>query len=289
MGTWNRKFFSNDTACDIRDTYLELLCNQHTDEEAYDRTCREYRELMGSEEEPIFWFAIAAVQWQVGRLTPDVREKALSWIEAHGGMELWEGTRDGQERWETTLSELKELLMLKMPHKKKFKTRKSFETNLWNIGDVYAYQCHEECSKDVGLYGKYILLHKISEDDSYGPMVPYVQIYQQVFDEVPSLDVVRGLTVLPFSNAISYMKADPEDRIDLPLNVAIIRHKERDYSAKYFTYIGNIKDTHFFSIANFNLSNCYWFELEECVCEFLPSWHGCGYTIKDGKVSVFKA
>lgn len=288
MGTWNRKLFSNDTACDIRDTYIELLRNQYSEEEAYDRTCREYSELIGSEEEPSFWFAIAAVQWQVGRLTPDVREKALSWIEAHGGMELWEGTRGGQERWETTLSELKELLMWEMPHKKKFKTKKSFETNLWNIGDVYAYQCHKECSKDVGLYGKYILLHKISEDDSYGPMIPYVQIYQQVFDEVPSLDVVCGLTVLPFSNAISYMEADPEDRTDLPLNVAIIRHKKRDYSAKYFTYIGNIKDTHVFPIANFNISNCYWFELEECVCEFLPSWNGCGYTIKDGEVSVFR-
>ena len=123
MGTWNRKLFSNDTACDIRDTYIELLRNQYSEEEAYDRTCREYSELIGSEEEPSFWFAIAAVQWQVGRLTPDVREKALSWIEAHGGMELWEGTRGGQERWETTLSELKELLMWEMPHKKKFKTK----------------------------------------------------------------------------------------------------------------------------------------------------------------------
>lgn len=288
MGTWDRKLFSNDTACDIRDTYFELLYNQHSDEEAYERTCREYCDLIGSDEEPIFWFAIAAAQWQVGRLTPDVKEKALSWIEAQGGMELWEGTKNGQEKWKTTLLELKERFMSDLPRKKQFKKEKPFETNLWNIGDVYAYQCNKICSKDAGLYGKYILLHKIAEDDSYGPMLPRVQIYNRVFDTLPSLDVVSELTVLPFGNAIWYMETCPEDRTALPLNVAIIRYKERDYSAKHFTYIGNIKDTHVFPIANFNLSNCYWYELEECVCDFLPSWREYGYSVQNGEVKVFK-
>lgn len=288
MGTWNRNLFSNDTACDIRDTYVDLLRRQYSDEEAYDITCREYSELMGSEEEPIFWFAMAAAQWQVGRLTPDVKERALSWIEAQGGMELWEGRENGPEKWKKTLLELKELLLSDMPRKKQFKKEKNFETNLWNMGDVYAYQCHKECSKAVGLYGKYILLHKIGEEESYGPMLPRVQIYNRVFDEVPSLDVVSKLTVLPFANAVSHMETCPEDRMALPFHVAIIRYKERDYAPKDFTYIGNIKDAHGFPIAKFNISNCYWSELEECVCEFLPSWREYGYLVQNGKVTVFK-
>lgn len=288
METWNRNLFSNDTACDIRDTYIQLLRKQHSEEEAFDRTLKEYSELMGSEEEPLFWFAMATVQWQVGRLMPDVKEKALSWIEAQGGMELWEGTKNGQEKWKATLLELKERFMSDLPRKKQIKKEKTFETNLWNIGDVYAYRCNKKCSKDAGLYGKYILLHKIWEDDSYGPMLPRVQIYNRGFDELPSLDVVSELTVLPFANAISYMETCPEDRTELPFNVAIIRYKERDYSAKHFTYVGNIKDTQVFPIANFNLSNCYWFELEECVCEFLPSWREYDYIVGNGEVRVFK-
>lgn len=288
MGTWNRNLFSNDTACDIKDTYIELLQNQHSDEEAYDMTCREYIELIGSDEEPIFWFAIAAIQWQVGRLTPVAKEKALYWIDANGGIDLWNETKKGRVEWKKTLLKLKEVLISDLPPKKEFKKAKTFETNLWDIGDVYAYQLNKKYSKDIGLYGKYILLHKISEDTSYESIIPRVQIYNKVFDELPSLDVINELTILPFANAISYTETCLKDRTVLPLNVAIIRHKENDYSPKHFTYIGNIKDTHFFPISNFNLSNCYWFELEECVCEFLPSWHEYDYFVKNGEIVVKK-
>lgn len=287
MGTWSRTLFSNDTARDIKDTYIELLRDQYSDDEAYDMTCREYNELIGSDEEPIFWFAIAAVQWQTGRLTSAVQKEALYWIEANGGIDLWNETKKGRG-WEKTLSELKELLISDLPIRQEFKKAEVFETNLWNIGDVYAYRFNRKYSKDVGLYGKYILLHKISDDHSYDSIVPRVQIYNKVFDELPTLDVLKELAVLPFANAVSYMETPYENRTALPLNVAIIRYKKNDYSPKNFFYIGNVKDMHSFPIADFNLSNCYWFELEECICDFLPSWREYGYSIKGGKITVFK-
>ena len=287
MGTWSRTLFSNDTARDIKDTYIELLRDQYSDDEAYDMTCREYNELIGSDEEPIFWFAIAAVQWQTGRLTSAVKKEALYWIEANGGIDLWNETKKGRD-WEKTLLELKELLISDLPIRQEFKKAEAFETNLWNIGDVYAYRFNRKYSKDVGLYGKYILLHKISDDHSYDSIVPRVQIYNKAFDELPTLDVLKELTVLPFANAVSYMETPYENRTSLPLNVAIIRYKKNDYSPKNFFYIGNVKDMHSFPIADFNLSNCYWFELEECICDFLPSWREYGYSIKGGKIAVFK-
>lgn len=288
MGTWSRKLFANDTACDIKDTYIELLSNQYSDEDAYSNAYQEYSELIGSDEEPIFWLAIAAIQWQVGRLTEDVKQKALYWIDADGGIDLWEGTKQGRAKWKKTLSELKETLMSDLPPKKKFKKPKTFETNLWNIGDVYAYQFHKKYSEDIGLYGKYVLLHKISEDDLWETVVPRIQIYNKVFDTLPSLDTLDGLSVLPFANAVSYIKIPPEKRTGLSLNVALIRYKERDYCKKYFTYIGNFKNTYFYPIANFNLSNCYWFELEQCICNFLPSWNKYNYSVNNGEINVFE-
>ena len=86
MGTWNRKLFSNDATCDIRDTYIEFLKKQLTNEEAYKKTYTEFSELFGTDEEPLFWYAMADTQWQLGRLTPEVKEKALSWISRKGGL-----------------------------------------------------------------------------------------------------------------------------------------------------------------------------------------------------------
>ena len=33
------------------------------------------------DEEPLFWLALAETQWKLGVLLPDVKEKALYWIE----------------------------------------------------------------------------------------------------------------------------------------------------------------------------------------------------------------
>lgn len=287
MGTWDRKIFNNDTACDIKENYIELLSNQYSDENAYEMTYQEFEELIGSDEEPLFWYAIAAIQWQVGRLMPSVKDKALFWIDVNGGIELWNEARQGKDKWSKTLLELKEVLMSQMPKRKEFKKEK-FDTNLWNIGDVYAYQFNRKYSKSIDLYGKYILFHKITEDNSYESVVPRIQIYNKVFDELPSLDVIEGLSVLPFANAVSYMEISSENRTALPLNVAVIRYKERDYVQKHFTYIGNIKDPFSYPITNFNLSNCYWFELEECICDFFPSWSEYDYSVNNGKIRIYK-
>ena len=285
MGAWSRKIFDNDTTSDIKDTYIEFLKSQYSDEEAYELTYQEFKDLIGSDEEPLFWYAISAVQWQVGRLMEPIKEKALFWIEHNGGLDLWNNTKQDREKWSKTLLELKDMMTSETPKKKEFKNEE-FETNLWNVGDVYAYQLNMRYSKDINLDGKYILLHKIAEDNSYVSVVPRIQIYNRIFDELPSIDVVKELSVLPFANATSYLKIPTEDRTELPLNVAVIRYKKRDYVKKYFTYIGNTKKFCSYPIINFNLSNCYWHELEECICDFLPSWEQYDYFMKNNKIKI---
>lgn len=85
MGTWNIGLFSNDSMSDVRDTYIELLKQQVSNETAFERTYEEYQELIGTENESLFWYALADTQWHVGRLMPVVKEKALYYIENEDG------------------------------------------------------------------------------------------------------------------------------------------------------------------------------------------------------------
>ena len=61
MGTWSTKLYGNDTTSDVRDTYIEYLRKTANDEDAYRKTCDEYNELIGTDEEALFWFALADV------------------------------------------------------------------------------------------------------------------------------------------------------------------------------------------------------------------------------------
>ena len=87
MGAWGTSLYANDSTCDVRGTYTKLLENQVGSQEAYEKTLEEYKEYIGDQDEPLFWYALAETQWRVGRLMPEVKEKALHWIENDGGME----------------------------------------------------------------------------------------------------------------------------------------------------------------------------------------------------------
>jgi hypothetical protein len=89
MGAWGPGVFSDDTACDIRAEYRELLEDQVPDDEATRRVVAAYSGL-GEDEEHLLWIALAAAQSRLGRLEDDVRDRALAVIEEERGLELWE-------------------------------------------------------------------------------------------------------------------------------------------------------------------------------------------------------
>jgi len=90
MGVWGTALYSNDTTCDVRDTYMNLLKYKlYNSKDAYENILEVYNGMIiNSDEEPLFWYALADTLWRVGRLLPDVKEKALLWIEKEGGLHL---------------------------------------------------------------------------------------------------------------------------------------------------------------------------------------------------------
>ena len=89
MGVWGPGLFSDDTACDIRDHYRELLEDGVEDGAATRLILEKYRAYL---EEPggIALLAFAVTQSTLGRLEPDIRDRALAVLDGGADLETWE-------------------------------------------------------------------------------------------------------------------------------------------------------------------------------------------------------
>lgn len=162
MGAWSSSLYGNDTTLDVKDAYTSFLEKQLSNEEAYEKLLESMGEMIGTDEEPLFWYALAETQWKCGRLTPEVKEKALGWIDKKGGIEPWLDNDGKGTGWLKTLDKLREKLETPQRKEKRFRKKIFPYQNPWNINDVYAYRIHGECLKYHNLCGKYILIQKRS-------------------------------------------------------------------------------------------------------------------------------
>ena len=229
MGTWGYSLYSNDTASDIRETYISFVKDKLSDEEAYEKTLEEYCELMGTDEEPLFWYTMADTMWNIGRLSTEVKNKAEFFISRKGGIEVWEEAGKSQ-KWIQTLESLNSKLSSPQPKRKRLH-RVMNKGNFWSIGDVYAYRFSSEMSKEASISNKYILLQKIGEVSySKGEYVyPRIVVFDRIFDSIPKITVVNDLRPL----MISFYNPD----IDIINSGCIVYQHDMYY--KYLSFIYN--------------------------------------------------
>lgn len=125
MGAWGTAIFSDDVACDVRDTYRDLLSDGCSEKEAAKRLLDEFKqEIKDYDDGPIFWLAWADAQWQYGRIDEGVKEKALKWIDNGEALKRWTqravNPRDGKRR-QAVLAKLRERLCSPPPLPKKIR------------------------------------------------------------------------------------------------------------------------------------------------------------------------
>lgn len=239
MGATDVYLYSDDYACDVRGEYRHQLRLGKTNDEAV-------KELLASlwsdgDDEPTFWYALADTQWNYGRLTPDVREKALTFIDRETADGRWKTPELMQKRL-VELQKLKKKLMAEQPPKKRVMPYRFYRCP-WALGDVFAYQLHDSESEEKGLKGQYIVFRKITEDFEWpGNIIPSVHIYRWIGPEIPSLETVRTLPLLP-------MKFIPEvyrsKNIPVPPKHYLLSlgdNTKRSFPKEYLTYLGNIQD-----------------------------------------------
>ena len=158
MGAWGTGLYQDDDTCDIKDEYLTYLRIGMSNEEALEELIECNEELIEDEEiGQVFWLALADTQWKYGRLTKEVKEKALEVINSGKDLERWEEDKKLYEKRKKVLEELKERLNTKQPEEKKIR-KMTFTRPNWNVGDILLYQIQEEDLKGHKWYGKYVLL-----------------------------------------------------------------------------------------------------------------------------------
>ena len=89
FGSVGTDLFSDDVACDIRDHYRQLLEDSVEDNAATQLTLEKF-ERYPEEPDGVAMIAFAVTQLKLGRLEPDVRDRALAIIDAGADLTVWE-------------------------------------------------------------------------------------------------------------------------------------------------------------------------------------------------------
>ena len=79
MGAWGPGLFSDDTACDVRDEFRDLIGQGVSVEDASERVLGPF--VQDPDDGPVALIALAVTQWKTGRLLDSIRDRAIEAIQ----------------------------------------------------------------------------------------------------------------------------------------------------------------------------------------------------------------
>jgi hypothetical protein len=185
VGAWGVAIFSDDTACDVRDEYRDLIGEGKSGPEAAEELLREYAGMLDVPDEgPVIWLALAATQWKLGRLQDDVKQKALEIIETGAGLDLWreQGAALLRKR-QAVLRKLKEQLQTPQPPQAKVKKRFK-ATTAFKPGDAFSYHL---------LSGEYVIFRVAGLSTDKGGTAPIVNLCDWIGIDAPGPKAIEKL------------------------------------------------------------------------------------------------
>ncbi|HDR3329428.1 MULTISPECIES: hypothetical protein [Bacillus cereus group] len=181
MGAWGVAILSDDIAEDIKLLYKDLLANEYSNEEASRIVIEEYKNELDDEETIVFWLVFSSIQWKLGRLQENVKQKALQIIESGADLARWEEEPKLQKKREAVLNKLREQLHSPQPEAKKVPKRFIANTSL-KAGDAVSYEL---------VSGSYIILKVIEIiEEWHGDRYPLFEICDWEGKEVLSKEQI---------------------------------------------------------------------------------------------------
>lgn len=185
MGAWGVAVFSDDLAADVRGDFRELIGNGLTSTEAVDQLIREYAEsLEDGDERAVFWIALAATQWKLGRLEDRTKREALHVIESGADLVRWDQLRERTKRAAVLEKLREELLSPPPPEKRVAKTHKA--ANAWHVGEIIGFRL---------LSGKWILLRVLGYHVDKGGRNAVCELLDWVGREIPSAEAISEFSI----------------------------------------------------------------------------------------------
>jgi hypothetical protein len=186
MGAWGVAILSDDIAEDVSFRYKDLLGDNYSNEEASRIVIEEYLNELDDEEITAFWLSFALIQWKLGRLQEEVKNKALQIIDSGADLERWEEDPKLKKKHEAVLLKLKEQLNSPQPQAKKVPKRFVSETTL-KAGDAISYEL---------ISGNYIILKVIGIIEQWtGNRYPLFEICDWMGKEIPSKEQINQFSL----------------------------------------------------------------------------------------------
>ena len=177
MGAWGTAVFSDDSACDVRDDYVDFLGDGLGGPEATKKLVGEWSEsLKDPDEAPVFWLALAGTQWKYGRLEPQVLQQALSAIDGGSDLARWDaGSKDYRKR-RAVLDKLRAQLTSSQPPAKRVPKRFR-SSNEWKAGELIGFRL---------LSGRFVVLRVIGHHTDKGGTSPICELLDWIGESLPN-------------------------------------------------------------------------------------------------------
>lgn len=185
MGTWGVELFSDDTAADVRAEYRELIEDGVEDAEATQHVLEHFREYLDDEDDgPVVWLALAVSQSQIGRLAPEVRDKALSVLDAGADLGRWSHDSQQLDQRRVVLAKARSQLLGAQPKRKKLRRpRMRYATDL-QPGDVLSFR---------GSNGRFGLVRVTRLDPDRTSIAPIVTVLRYADTVEPDSEQIASL------------------------------------------------------------------------------------------------
>jgi len=198
-----KNYFGCDNALEILRQWQALVASGMSEEDAFDVVKIHFmRKSIHDEDDPDFWFAMAAIQQKYGILLPEVKDNALRCIDDGVDARNWEGAEKKViKAREKVLADLKEKLLAPPLPKRKL-SKPSIQKPRWQIGDIVASQMVSSVDTNEWFYNKYVLYRVVQlERTSVSLLKPdlaydewvHGALYNWIGDELPTQFVLEEL------------------------------------------------------------------------------------------------
>ena len=288
MGAWGTGIFSDDLALDIKSEYNDLLA-YFSDEEAEKKIFEDFGEILNTDEASVFWFALALSEWKKGRLSEQVKWKAIEWIDSGEDLLVWKESGEKQhDKRKAVLEKLRATLLAEQPARKVIR-RPVFARSPWQAGDLLAYQLTDKNLKYEELLGKYVLLRVVEiKKEPIARYIPDSNYYESIIfglynwygEAIPELDIVKNLKYIPivvltkYSNDLSQhnsiakrLGSDPTKYNRMYLSWFLYR--KTDLKEIRFVYLGKGSD------ADIEVKNVYDTRMHCGIDRYQINYHIC--------------
>ena len=210
MGAWGVALFSDDLAADIRNDCRRHFGDGRTAEDVVSLLSQEYRSSVeDADERSVFWLALAAMLWQLGRLNDTTKAKAIDIIDSGRDLDRWRDDPKQLTKRQTVLKKLREQLLSPQPVPKKV-PKVFVAANAWEVGEMLSFRLQS---------GHLILFRVVGHHKDKGGRNAICELLDWVGDAVPDQKEIGRLPIkqrIHLHGSPTFLLSEPRGRKSNP-------------------------------------------------------------------------